>query len=193
MDDSYGSRIPPYTPSLPFTPRSSRVSRIPPMAHDGKSDLDPTEWKPAEAVDTERKSPGSGKAGEWKPKLPHRPSSEAFSYLSKFHRSSDSLTSKRRPTLGHARTTSRATPSLSHTPTASTSSEESLAGTPYEFIARPPISLPATTTTTISASNGVPMVKDSNDLIYEKKLVGASLGSATGSLKKLLGTAAGGM
>ena len=163
------------------------------MAHDGKSDLDPTEWKPAEAVDTERKSPGNGKIGEWKPKLPHRPSSEACSYLSKFHRSSDSLSSKRRPALGHARTTSRATPSLSHTPTASTSSEESLAGTPYEFVARPPISMPTTTTTTTSASHGVSMVKDGNDLTYEKKLVGASLGSATGSLKKLLGTATSGM
>ena len=186
MDDPVDSRIPTYIPALPFTPRSCRTSRIVPMAHDGKSDLDPTEWKPAETSDTERKSPGK----EWRPKLPHRPSSEAFSYLSKFHPSSDSLTSKRRTGQGHARTVSRATPSLSHTPTASTSSEDSLAGTPYEFVARPAISTPTTTT---SSSNGVSGVKDATDLTYEKKLVRASLGSATGSLKKLLGSATSGM
>lgn len=158
------------------------------MAHDGKSDLDPTEWKPAEPTVTESKSPPSPKAGEWKPKLPHRPSSEAFSYLSKFHRSSDSLYSKRRPALGHGRSTisSRTTPSLSHTPTAS-SSEESLSGTPYEFVARPALSMPATTTSRCTEGGKLAQVRD-DDLTYEKKFVGASLGSASGSLKKLLGT-----
>jgi len=132
---------------------------------------------------------GKSPTKEWKPKLPHRPSSEAFSYLSKFHRSSDSLASKRRPMLGHGRTVSRTTPSLSHTPTASTSSEESLlAGTPYEFVGA---SLPVMSTTQVS--EGVQMGNDSGDLTYEKKFVAASLGSAAGSLKKLLGTTAGGM
>jgi hypothetical protein len=188
IDDSYGARIPTYVPRAQCTPRSFHDDRIPPKAHDGKSDLDPTEWKPAEPCDTERKSPGK----EWKPKLVHHPSSEAFSYLSKFHRSTESLASKRRPALGHGRSTSRTTPSLSHTPTASTSSEESLAGTPYEYVGRPAISMPTVSTTT-SASEGINVIKDANDLTYEKKHVGASLGSATGSLKKLLGTAAAGM
>ena len=190
IDDPFGSRIPTYVPRAQRTPRSLYDDRILPMTHDGKSDLDPTEWKPAEPSDTERKSPG--KSGERKPKLAHRPSSEAFSYLSKFHRSSDSLASKRRSALGHGRSTSRTTPSLSHTPTASTSSEESLAGTPYEFVGRPAISMPTVSTIT-SASEGINVVKDGNDLTYEKKDVGASFGSATGSLKKLLGTATGGM
>ncbi|KAK3171052.1 hypothetical protein OEA41_003136 [Lepraria neglecta] len=189
IDGPFGSRIPTYVPRAQRTPRSLYDDRIPPMTHDGTSDLDPTEWKPAEPSDTERKSPG--KSGEWKPKLAHRPSSEAFSYLSKFHRSSDSLASKRRPALGHGRSTSRTTPSLSHTPTASTSSEESLVGTPYEFVGRPAISMPTVSTIT-SASEGINVVKDGNDLTYEKKHVGASFGSATGSLKKLLGTATGG-
>ena len=186
LDDPFGSRIPTYVPRLQRTPRSFCDTRIPPIAHNGKSDLDPTEWKPAETNDTGRKSPGK----EWKPKLAHRPSSEAFSYLSKFHRSSDSLTSKRRPALGRGRTTSRTAPSLSHTPTPSTSSDESLAGTPYEFVAHPAISMPTASTATISASEAVNVVKDGNDLTYEKKHVGTGLGSATGSLKTLLGTAA---
>ncbi|KAL2052431.1 hypothetical protein ABVK25_007303 [Lepraria finkii] len=46
--------------------------------------------------------------------------------------------------------------------------------------------------TLTSTSEGINVVKDGNDLTYEKKHVGASLGSATGSLKKLLGTATGG-
>lgn len=157
------------------------------MLHDGKSDLDPTEWKPAETTRTERRSPT--KSGEWKPKLPHRPSSEASSFLGKFHRSSDSLASKRRPMIGHGRSTvsNRTTPSLSHTPTASTSSEESLAGTPYEFVVRPALSMPSTSAAQVS--KGIDVTKDRNDLTYEKKHVGTNLGSASGSLKKLLGTA----
>ena len=137
----------------------------------------------------ESKSPPGGKAVEWKPRLPDRPSNEAFSYLSKFHRSSDSLYSKRRPALGHGRSTlsSRTTPSLSHTPTASTSSEESLSGTPYEFVARPALSAP--TTTTSRCTDGRKPARIENDrLTYEKKSVATSLSSASGSLKKLLGT-----
>lgn len=89
------------------------------MAHEGKSDLDPSEWKP---------------------NLSPHPSSEAFQYLSQFHRSSASLAPTRRPALQMRRTTASVaitTPSLSHTPTTSTSSDESLAGTPYEFVTRP--------------------------------------------------------
>lgn len=91
------------------------TSRIPPIAHDGKSDLDPTEWKP---------------------QLPHSRSSDAFQYLSKFHPSTQSLRSTRRP-VNHTRSSTTASvtttaPSLSHTPTTSTPSE-SLATSPFEF------------------------------------------------------------
>lgn len=184
MDDSFGSRIPTYVPRLQPTPRTAPAGRIPAKFHDGKSDLDPTEWKPAELGVNAGRSPT--KSGEWRPKLAHRPSSEATSYLSKFHSSSDSLNSKRRPLIGHGRTTvsSRSTPGLSHTPNASTSSEESLTGTPYEFVARPALSMPATSATKASVA-----CNDGDDLTYEKKHIGTSMSSATGSLKKLLGTA----
>ncbi|MCJ1452116.1 hypothetical protein MMC28_002458 [Mycoblastus sanguinarius] len=201
LEDPFGSKIPTYVPAMQPTPRSSINPRIPPIIHDGKSDLDPTEWKPAEAKDKQGESPGpktvespgSKSSGEWKPKLPQRPSSEAFQYLSRFHRSSDSLSSRRRPVLtpGRSTFTSRTTPSLSHTPTASTSSEESLTRTPYEYVAPPALSIPTTTIT--RGFEGISTGKDVNDLSYEKKLVGASLGSATGSLKKLLGSATDGM
>lgn len=189
MDGPFGSKIPTYVAAMRPTPRPTRDARIPPMAHDGESDLDPTEWKPAEPILTESKSPPSPKTGEWKPKLPYRPSSEAFSYLSKFHHSSDSLYSKRRPALGHGRSTisSRTTPSLSHTPTASASSEESVSGTPYEFVARPALSLPTTTASRCTEGGKLAQIED-DDLTYEKKFVGTSLRSATGSLKKLLRT-----
>ena len=187
IDDPSGARIPTYVPRMQPTPRTFTNDRIPPKFHEGTSDLDPTEWKPAEAPSSERQSPGR----EWKPKLLHRPSSEAFAYLSKFHRSSDSLTSKRRPLLGHSRTMSRTAPSLTHTPTASTSSESSLAGTPDESLAS---SLTLTSTTQVS-DGGFSLKEggDGADLTYEKKFVPASLGSATGSLKRLLATTAAGM
>lgn len=189
IDDPCGSKIPTYVAAMQPTPRPKGEARIPPLAHDGKSDLDPTEWKPAEPNLSESKSPPGAKTAEWKPKLSHAPSSEAFSYLSKFHRSSDSLYSKRRPVLGHglSAVSSRTTPSLSHTPTASTSSEESLSGTPYEFVARPALSMPTTTACGRIEGGKLPQVGD-DDFTYEKKVVGTSLGSATGSLKRFLKT-----
>lgn len=92
------------------------TSRIPPITHDGKLDLDPSEWKP---------------------QLPRNRSSDAFQYLNKFHPSTVSLRSNRRPTL-HTRSSTTASvtttaPSLSHTPTTSTSCSESLATSPFEF------------------------------------------------------------
>ena len=184
--DPSDSKLPTYVPALQPTPCTIPDGRIPAKLHDGKSDLDPTEWKPAERRLAEGKSPT--KIGEWKPKLTHRPSSEASSYLSKFHTSGDSFASKRRPMVGPSRTTvsSRSIPGLSHTPTASTSSEESLTGTPYEFVARPALSMPTT-----PATKSFGGIKVGDDLTYEKKHVRASLGSASGSLKKLLGTTTG--
>ncbi|MCJ1340850.1 hypothetical protein MMC09_006146 [Bachmanniomyces sp. S44760] len=102
----------------------SLLNRIPPVLHTAKSDLDPTEWKP---------------------KLEHRPTSEAFQYLSQFHRSTSSLGSgNARPKVQQSRNhnpglLSQTAPSLSHTPTTTStaSSDGSLAGTPYEFATRP--------------------------------------------------------
>ena len=105
----------------------------PPMLHDAKSDLDPTEWKP----DLKQRAVSDA--------------SEAFQYLSQFHRSTPVLSS-RRPALPARRTpstltTAFTTPSLSHTPTTSSpSSEISPSGTPYEFAAgptSPPLLLPS--------------------------------------------------
>ncbi|KAL9595467.1 MAG: hypothetical protein Q9219_006427 [cf. Caloplaca sp. 3 TL-2023] len=104
------------------TPRPMRSARIPPKAHEGKSDLDPTEWKP---------------------KLPHRPNSDAFKYLGQFHRTSPTTSwSPRRPAAIHAQTMSSVpltAPSLSATPSASSTSSSggSVAGTPYDFVDRP--------------------------------------------------------
>lgn len=101
------------TGSNPITPR------IPPLAHEGKSDLDPSEWKP---------------------KLADRSTSEASHYLGQFHRHSAILHTNRRPTLqtrGTLVSAAITTPSLSHTPATSMSSDESVAGTPYEFVTRP--------------------------------------------------------
>lgn len=181
LDDPISPKLPTYVPRLQPTPRTAPDGRIPAKFHEGKSDLDPTEWKPADPSPPEGKSPT--KSGEWRPKMAHRPSSEATSYLSQFHRSSDSLISKRRPLIGRSHTTvsSRSTPALSFTPAASTSSEESLAGTPYEFVAPPALS-------TQAASSAKASVVGSDDFTYEKKQVGVSMGSASGSLKRLLGT-----
>ena len=169
------------------------------MAHDGKSDLDPSEWKP---------------------NLPDRSTSDAFHYLSQFHRSSTSLTPIRRPALQSRSNTSVAitTPSLSHTPTTNTSSNVSLAGTPYEFINRPLLSRHDPTN---SASAGIksidlviPRIPSAfsgsesdvatdpklpstdqkcqlesttiiDDVKFKKRYVGESHGHAAGSLKKL--------
>ncbi len=65
-------------------------------------------------------------------------SSEAFQYLSQFHKSgSSSLTPTRRPAMARsahsAATMAITTPGLSYTPTTSTSSEESVADTPYDL------------------------------------------------------------
>ncbi|KAI4133369.1 MAG: hypothetical protein LQ338_000269 [Usnochroma carphineum] len=103
------------------TPRPMLSTRIPPKAHEGKSDLDPTEWKP---------------------KLPHRPSSEASQFLGQFHRTPPASHSPRRPAAVPAQTTSSVpmtAPSLSATPSASSmsSSSDSVAGTPYDFLNRP--------------------------------------------------------
>ncbi|KAL8999093.1 MAG: hypothetical protein Q9169_001981 [Polycauliona sp. 2 TL-2023] len=124
--DLLGSEKPPLVPRAVPTPRPGPSARIPPEAHEGKSDLDPTEWKP---------------------KLAHRPTSDASKYLSQFHRTPPSYGSPRRgsphrPAALHAQTMYSVptnAPSLSATPSASSTSSEddSVAGTPYDFGNRP--------------------------------------------------------
>ncbi|KAL8944616.1 MAG: hypothetical protein Q9216_000313 [Gyalolechia sp. 2 TL-2023] len=117
--DAFGSKNRgPMERAMP-TPRHLFSARIPPKAHEGKSDLDPTEWKP---------------------KCPHRPTSDASSYLGQFHRKPPTSWSPRRPAAIHAQTMSSVpltAPSLSATPCASSiSSGDSVAGTPYDFANR---------------------------------------------------------
>lgn len=178
-------------------------TRIPAIAHDGKSDLDPTEWKPCEEGSSKEKPGGEGKGSAWRPKLAHRPSSEAHTYLSQFHRSVPAST--RRPGLPN-----RSTPSLSHTPTTTASSDNSMAGTPTEIAEQPLMPradtiLPksagvkgAELVTPKLASMAITAQVDSvkgdgmdnslvHDISYDKKWVLNRKASAAGSLKKLLG------
>ncbi|KAL8928711.1 MAG: hypothetical protein Q9172_000774 [Xanthocarpia lactea] len=125
--DPLGSKKPSLVPRAVPTPRPASSARIPPEAHEGRSDLDPTEWKP---------------------KLSHCPSSDASMYLSQFHRTPPAYGSPRggshhRPAALRTQTAdsvSMNAPSLSATPSASsTSSGDSIAGTPYDFSERPSV------------------------------------------------------
>ena len=196
-DDPFSLKPRTILPTQLPTPRPFLAARIPPQAHEGKSDLDPTEWKP---------------------NLPHRPSSDAFQYLSQFHKlGPSSLTPTRRPLMARsarsAVNVAVTTPGLSYTPTASTSSEDSVASTPYEFLTRsllpPAYSLPSTagsinlaTPHVVSSTSSVSVPEkhaveaklarkaketmNLGDLCYEKKWVVGSERPAAGSLKKLL-------
>lgn len=169
------------------------------MAHDAKSDLDPTEWKPAEGGIVDGK-PGDEVKKYWRPKYFNRPSSEAHDYLSQFHRSVPTAT---RREAGN----SRSTPSLSHTPTTAASSNDSLAGTPTEVSVGSLVSCGGTTSSQaagikrrepvtpkiVSMGSTGTLKSDGmentlvNEISYEKKWVIAGKGTAAGSLKKLLG------
>ena len=173
--------------------------QIPPTLHNAKSDLDPTEWKPAEP----------------KPQLTSHPSSEAFQYLSQFHRTTQTLSQLRRPIIQCRSTTSalimaHTAPSLSHTPTTSmTSSVGSIAGTPYEYGAEdmPPkimstssstksvdyvhqVADTANVLTPIAKSNAPAPSAVSSPILgtmsYEKKWIPDTMDQVSGSLKKLL-------
>lgn len=139
--------------------------------------------------------PGSASAsvaGSWKPKMTHRPSSEAFAYLSQFHRSTGSSSGSTRRALRHG---SRAMPGLSYTPTPTTSHSSAassmisdasagagpeLATTPsFEMVTRPSMVSPPTTAVStgailhsldsVSESEGGPSEDDGGlTLRYEK-------------------------
>lgn len=189
LSDPSGETLPRYVAALQPTPRDHLDARIRPIDHEGKSDLDPTEWKPAEMEQDGPKSPpfsqDSGQISGRKSKLQHHPSSEASDFLSRFHISSDDGVYKYHPGWGQSQSTfTRTTPPLSHTPS---SSEDSLVGTPYEFVTRPVISMP-TTSATDTVLEGDKVTMGGERLNYEKQTVGSGLGSASGSLKRLLGT-----
>ncbi|KAI4259279.1 MAG: hypothetical protein LQ352_000819 [Teloschistes flavicans] len=192
--DSLGCRKRPIIERAIPTPRPVTSARIPPVDHEGKSDLDPTEWKP---------------------KLAHCPTSDASKYLSQFHRTPPAYGSPRRQSPSrpiapvHAQTMSslpRTAPSLSATPSVSSASsgDESIEGTPYDFANR---SLPHRPTTNKSVELITPKKKQqsaysvpakpvsenvgvlSNDLSYEKKWrVFDGHGHGPGSLTTLLGS-----
>ncbi|KAL8807810.1 MAG: hypothetical protein Q9182_000459 [Xanthomendoza sp. 2 TL-2023] len=119
--DALGSKKPLLVPRAIPTPGPTASARIPPEAHEGKSDLDPTEWKP---------------------KLVHHSSSDACKYLSQFHRTPPVYGSPRRgspyrPAAMSSQTMSSVpmnAPSLSATPSASSTSSfgDSIAGTPSD-------------------------------------------------------------
>ncbi|KAL8695059.1 MAG: hypothetical protein Q9218_000427 [Villophora microphyllina] len=193
--DTLGCRKRPTIERALPTPRPVPSARIPPVAHDGTSDLDPTEWKP---------------------KLHHRPTSDASKYLSQFHRTPPTYGSPRRHSPArpaapiHAQTMNslpRTAPSLSATPSVSSNSsgDESVEATPYDFTNRSMPHRPATvksvdlitpkkkqvaaysvpTKAAVSESIG-PL---SSDLSYEKKWrVFDCHRPRTGSLATLLGS-----
>ncbi|KAL8740753.1 MAG: hypothetical protein Q9190_006579 [Brigantiaea leucoxantha] len=176
--------------------RPSAAARIPPIAHEGKSDLDPTEWKP---------------------KLAHRPSSDARRFLSQFHSSESNLANLRRHPATHSRSAGSfpmAAPSLSATPTTSTSSGDSVAGTPYEFNGQdllpqhnPLYSSLASTADSMdfgtphaplalsvpaegpAVSRKSAVCVGERDLDYKEKFSRSSMGPATGNLTTLLDAA----
>lgn len=116
LTDPLGPKVKELIPRLQPTvlpPPSS--TRIPTLAPDFRSDLDPTEWKP---------------------KLQSRPS-DAYQYLSLFHADNNASVPPRRPILPSRSRTATTTPSLSHSPSLGSSREVSPVGTPYEFVARP--------------------------------------------------------
>ena len=158
----------------------SNNSSKPPVLHNAKSDLDPTEWKP----DLKERAKSDA--------------SEAFRYLSQFHTSTPSPASSRRPELQTRSTTSALmAPSLSHTPTTSiTSSEASPPGTPSDGVVYDAsTSKKSVEIIESKASTGVkptgnkrtnvvnPIV---NDVSYQKKWIVLNQEPGGGSLKKLL-------
>ncbi|KAL8968469.1 MAG: hypothetical protein Q9183_002447 [Haloplaca sp. 2 TL-2023] len=209
-DEALGSKKAPLVKRAVPTPRPMLSARIPPDAHEGKSDLDPTEWKPSDPY-----------FRGWKPKLSHRPSSDASKYLGQFHRTPPNYESPRRlspsrPVAVQARTLGSvpmAAPSLSATPsTSSTSSGDSVAASPYDFgnhaiDHRRPMtstatksidlvtpkkltsarSVPAKPTITVNGSVSEDMSL-SGDLSYEKNWkIFDPRGPGSGSLSSLLG------
>lgn len=94
------------TPTVISSSTPLPTIRIPPIAHDGKSDLDPTEWKPVIGASTT--SSGSSTCS--------LAISDAWSYLSQFHGGSTTLPIRRshRSTTSLSTLDAAPTPSLTH-------------------------------------------------------------------------------
>lgn len=128
------SYLAPLTPTG-FSPTTTPAIRIPAELHDHQSDLDPTEWKPKS-----RRHPATN--------------SEAWRYLSQFHRNARDPTChppyhRSSSSLSNVIPTAVPTPSLTHTPSTAASSLESY---PLDWSTRP---LPVRQTSFASASAGV--------------------------------------
>lgn len=186
IDLAMSPTFPPSSEEANFSPRTILPAkmptprpldpRIPPVSHEGKADLDPTEWKPADDGSSDPNKPPSlppsTTASTWKPKLPHRPSSEAYTYLSQFHRSapppSSSSTLRNRGLLS--------TPTSSSGTTVSDVAVEELV-TPT-FVTHP---------LNVGVDPSDKKKVGGSELSYEKKTVlERDNGAAKGSLMKLL-------
>ena len=155
-------------------------SSKPPVLHNAKSDLDPTEWKP----DLKERAKSDA--------------SEAFQYLSQFHSSNLGLASSRRPELQARSTTSALmAPSLSHTPAASiTSSEASPPGTPNDgvvynaSVSKKSVEIIKSNASTDVKPTGIKRTNVVNPVVnnvsYEKNWIALNQPSVGGSLNKLL-------
>jgi hypothetical protein len=176
---------------------AAAFSSKPPFLHGAKADLDPTEWKPSDP-DAAAAKPPEG--------LPRRSSSEAFLYLSQFHRPGPSPEGCRRTgTKGRSAASAvLAAPDLSHSmATSAGSSDGSAVGTPDEGdVLTMPTPKPKIVLTPPAAAPGAragagpePADRLPRDVSYAKKGVApGALEEVGASLKKLLalnGTAEG--
>lgn len=131
------SILAPLTPTA-YSPSPTPAIRIPVELHDHQPDLDPTEWKP-------------------KPRRHPAANSEAWRYLSQFHRNTGDPTSH--PTYNRSTTSlsnvipaPAPTPSLTHTPSTAASSLDTCSSLSLDWSTRP---LPVRQTSFASASAGV--------------------------------------
>ncbi|GLI77947.1 hypothetical protein PoHVEF18_006244 [Penicillium ochrochloron] len=112
--------VAPMTPTVISSSTPVPSIRIPATIHDGKSDLDPTEWKPVLGARTDSSSSSSATSTTSGISLA---TSDAWGYLSQFHGGATTLLARR----SHHSTTSLSTldvagtPSLTHAPSVASS------------------------------------------------------------------------
>jgi hypothetical protein len=113
--------VAPMTPTVISSSTPVPSIRIPATIHDGKSDLDPTEWKPVLGARTD--STGSTTSTTSTTSGSSLATSDAWGYLSQFHGGSSTFLARR----SHRSTTSLSTldvtgtPSLTHAPSIASS------------------------------------------------------------------------
>ena len=188
--DSLAHSLPRYIPALQPTPRPRVDARIPPTQHDAKTDLDPTEWKPADLSDPDDDRGTQNVIPKKQTDHAHRPDHsashpEALLYLSRNHH-----------TAAHGRKSGISVvatlPSLSHASTATASSTSSSATDLSEAAYSPELILPAQVHVPATSVSNVGVeglsLDGDNHLRYEKRAVRSRKieSAASGSLKKLL-------